>query len=67
MIGTPETCAGTADGTIIAIPLDTLNILPFPWDYQWIGPGGNIIQTTIDQMGPDTITGLAPGTYMVAN
>jgi len=55
-----ETCEGDLDGQATATP----SSVPGPYDYIWT-LGGNPVATNLGVPGPNTITGLAPGTYNV--
>ncbi len=60
MAQTPESCPGASDGTATATGLGTA-----PWDYVWTDAVGNPVQTDNNLNGASTVTGLAPGNYLV--
>jgi gliding motility-associated-like protein len=62
MASTAETCAGANDGTATA----THGTGSSPWDYVWTNAAGTVVGTTNNSTSAsNTVTGLAPGTYVV--
>jgi len=59
-VHTDEICLGNNDGTITVTGQGS-----GPWDYVWEDPTLNIIQTSNNVNGSDSMTGLSPGTYNV--
>ena len=58
---TNVSCNGGTDGEIIATASGT-----GPWDYTWTALPGNVtIRTNSNQAGPDTLSNIAAGTYVV--
>jgi gliding motility-associated-like protein len=61
MASTPQTCIGVNNGTATA----THGTGASPWDYSWTGPGGFTASTMNSTAASNTISNLAPGTYIV--
>jgi len=57
---TDEICLGQNNGTITVTGQGSS-----PWDYVWEDPSSNVIQTSNNVNGSDTMTGLSPGIYTV--
>lgn len=55
------TCPGGADGSILTTPNPAE--MPMPWTYVWSDAVGTPLQTSINLNAPDSIGGLAEGTY----
>lgn len=58
--GSTTTGCGTSTGTATAQASGGAS----PWDYVWTGASGTLL-TTNDITGPNTVTGLATGTYTI--
>jgi hypothetical protein len=54
------TCHASADGKLIAVPSGS-----GPWNYYWKDASNNVIHTTLNKAGADTLPGLNPGSYGV--
>jgi gliding motility-associated-like protein len=62
MASTAETCAGASDGTATA----THGTGASPWDYSWTNTSGTVVGSTNNSTAAsNTVSGLAPGTYLV--
>ena len=62
MASTAETCANASDGTATA----THGTGATPWDYSWTNASGAVVGTTNNSTAAsNTVSGLAPGTYLV--
>ncbi|MFN5030779.1 MAG: gliding motility-associated C-terminal domain-containing protein [Flavobacteriia bacterium] len=62
MASTAETCTGASDGTATA----THGTGVSPWDYSWTNASGTVVGTTNNSTAAsNTVSGLAPGTYLV--
>jgi gliding motility-associated-like protein len=62
MASTAETCAGASDGTATA----THGTGASPWDYSWTNASGTVVGSTNNSIAAsNTVSGLAPGTYIV--
>ena len=59
-VHTDEICLGQNNGTITVTGQGSA-----PWDYVWEDPFSNIIQTSNNVNGSDSMTGLSPGIYTV--
>jgi gliding motility-associated-like protein len=62
MASTAETCANASDGTATA----THGTGATPWDYSWTNASGAVVGSTNNSTAAsNTVSGLAPGTYLV--
>ena len=54
------TCMNSADGKLVASASGSA-----PWNYYWKDAGNNILQTSLNKTGPDTLSHLNGGSYHV--
>ena len=61
MASTPETCIGASDGSATATP----GTGSAPWDYVWTNAAGQVVSSTNNVNGPNTVNNLPAGVYDV--